>query len=93
MKPTKRIETGLEIEEPDKGRDVEIEYSGKIEDLKQIHDKKDRAFLTKLFGICACGVFIFTVLWGAFTKDWDPFTKSSDIAAFIFGYLMSYYFG
>ena len=92
MKNLNVIGKDLEIREPDKKEKIETEYPEKINDLKPIKEKNGRAFVTKLFAICGCGVFVFSVLWGAFTKDWDPLTKSSEIVSFIFGYVMSYYF-
>lgn len=91
MNTLNEIGKDLEVREANEKETIEAEHPERIYDLEPIKDKNVRTYVTKLIAICGCGVFVFSMLWGAFTKDWEPLNKFSEFISFIIDSVMYYF--
>ena len=61
--------------------------SGNVQNLDKLGGKKETSFIIE-FLIATIGiVFVFSILWGAFTKDWTALENIKEIIALILSYL------
>jgi len=58
-----------------------------------MEEPKGKNFVTVLFAITACGLLIFTVLWGSFKGEWDALSRSGFMIGLVFGHLLEHYYG
>lgn len=76
-----------DITEPAENIDLSPQPSGEIENLSRIQVEKTHGFIQKLVAITCCGIFSFTILFGAIMGDWIPTGKAGGILVLLLAFL------
>jgi hypothetical protein len=73
-------------------KDIEEQYSGKIDDLRREPDDTGRIFVTKYVVRTVCIITIAVIGWGMVTGDFTAFDKIEGFIGFLIGGILVYYF-